>query len=213
MHESIARAVYKGYARKLQNRPFDVDKHQPAATRAAWLRSLIKSEERDARSVLLEPPRIVGQGKHATLYMLGVRYAYDEEQPDVNPLWVGYSIRARAKNFDVDYRIMPVLVTNHLVQRTMQRLGIEDPPTALRSLRTPIIAATVLGAPDGAQALLPADDGAVIALPDREDASFWALVTFVEEARLRPGQIREANRWGELAERRWHAIADTPQST
>ncbi|MCK7518068.1 MAG: hypothetical protein MZV64_10290 [Ignavibacteriales bacterium] len=66
MHESIARAVYKGYARKLQNRSFDVDKHQPAATRAAWLRSLIKSEERDARSVLLEPPRIVGQGRGST---------------------------------------------------------------------------------------------------------------------------------------------------
>lgn len=206
MHESIARATYKGYARKLQSRPFDVSRALIGTTRAAWLRSLIKSEARDARSVLLDPPHLEGKGKHTVLYMRGVTYAWDDEQPDSKPLWVGYSIRAVAKTFDIDYRFMPALVTNHLVQRTMQRLGIEDPPTALRSLRSPLLAATMLGAPNGRQALLPAHGGAVIAIPDREDPNFWALVTFVEEARLRPEQIREANRWGDRAWDQWKAM-------
>lgn len=209
MHESIARATYKGYARKLQNRPFDISRAMLGTTRAAWIRGLIKSEARCVRSVLLDPPCIEGEGKHATLYMRGVTYTYDDEQPDVKPLWIGYSIRAKAKTFDIDYRFMPVLVTNHLVQRTMQRLGIQDPPTALRSLRSPLLTATMLGAPNGRQALLPSHGGAVFAVPDKEDPNFWALVTFVDEAQLRPEQIREANYWGELAVDRWKEI-DTP---
>lgn len=203
MHESIAKATYKGYARKLRNRPFDISRIDYKATRAAWLRQLIKAEAQCTSSVLLETPRITGKGKHAKLYMFGVTYIHDAEERDSGPFWVGYSIRAVAKTFDLDYRITPVLVTNHLVQRTMQRLGIEDPPTALCNLRTAIMAAMVLGPPDNRQALLPIDGGVVIAVQDKEWPEFWALVTFVDEAKLRPEQIREANRWSERTEACW----------
>ena len=203
MHESIARATYKGFARKLQNRTFDISRALCGTTRAAWLRSLIKSEARDVRSVLLEPPRITGEGKRAKLYMFGVTYVDDDEVRNTGPFWVGYSIRAEAKTFDLDCRYVPVLVTNHLVQRTMQRLGIEDPPTALCNLRTAIMAAMVLGPPGDRQALLPIDGGVVIAVQDKEWPEFWALITFVDEAKLRPEQIREANRWSERTADCW----------
>lgn len=214
MHESIAKAAYKGYTRKLKDRPFDVSRALCGTTRAAWLRGLIKSEARCARSVLLEPPCIEGEGKHAELFMIGVTYVWDEEQPDEKPLWTGFLLQAKAKTFSIDYQFMPVVVTHHLVERTMQRLGIQDPPTALRSLREPIVASTLLGPPAGRQALLPANGGAVIAVPDREHPEdTWALVTFVDEARLRPEQIREANYWGELAMCRLKADdAATPQA-
>lgn len=192
MHESIASALYKGYTRKLIQEGFQ-GAPLPANTRAAWLRQIIKMQAKDRSSVAMAPPAFVGRGKNAELYIHGVYYPSTEiaEGEQIAPQWYGYAIRSRAKDFTIESQPLPVIITNHLVRRTMQRLDVEHPRQALLSLQTAFWASLLLEPPCDGHALLPAQGGAVIAVQDRDYPMCWAMLTFVNKERLSARQMRE----------------------
>ncbi|NVZ11782.1 hypothetical protein HW932_21295 [Allochromatium humboldtianum] len=192
MHESIASALYKGYTRKLIQDGFQGEL-LPANTRAAWLRQVVKMQAKDRSSVAMAPPAFVGRGKNAELYIHGVYYPSTEiaDGEKITPQWYGYAIRARAKDFTIESQPLPVIITNHLVQRTMQRLDVAHPRQALLSLQSAFLASLLLEPPSKGHALLPARGGAVIAVPDRDYPMCWAMLTFVNKERLSVQQMRE----------------------
>ena len=81
----------------------------------------------------------------------------------------------------------------------MQRLNVQKPSLALHSLERAFDTALHLGAPTRGSVYLPSAGGVVVAKQDEDEPSRWVFVTFIDEAKLKPEQIREAEFWGNLA--------------
>lgn len=209
MHESIASALYRGYTRKLEARDQEFAARlegTPPAKRNAWIRLIRSFEERDPRLVLLQPPEIIGKGKNATLYCFGAYFSLD--QATGRKAWVGYLSRAKARDFTYEAETLPVIATNHLVERTMQRLNQADAKKALCALRGAFTAAVCLGPPSEypGQIILPSDGGGVIAAQDNVDPTVWAMKTFIDYGRLSESQMLEIKKYSLLACQRFATL-------
>ena len=187
MHESIARALYRGYVRRLDQRP-ERSLRPPAAvrTRGAWMRQSLLEIERQPHFVMIEAKRH-GHGKQEVAMVMGVW-----RQPETwAEGWQGIAFLLNARQCEVHPVEIPVRLTHHLIERTLQRLNLEQPVAAIQSLGPAIYTALWNAAIDGGvdgNRLLGMPGGAVIAAPAQDDPDCWALVTFVDDDKLRPAQ-------------------------
>ena len=191
MHESVAKAIYKRHERVLTtqyNRAAIQEKfNQLPNKRAARIRAIPKVIDSIPNMVILSP-YTEGKGKHATLSIMGL-----ERGGDTNgrTAWYGFQMRYYARDFSVEHFGLPVVVTHHAIQRVMQRLGIAHPKKAIKALTPAIIGALWLREPSDEAELLPMPEGAVIAVRDNLYPDCWAIVTFVDNAKLSYGQVQE----------------------
>ena len=195
MHESVATALYRGYERKVNgidmNRIYQRLGRLPNK-RAAWLRGALKGLKAIPGMVVFEP-QVTGQGRHASARTILVSL---EKETSGRSGWYASGMTLSARDFSMDTFDLPILVTHHLVQRTMQRLNVESPVAAIRSLQPAIFAALWLGEPHAdSSVLLPAFGGAVVTVQDRVDPWSWALVTFVDAAKLTDKQHQQLEFW------------------
>lgn len=194
MHESIATALYRGYERKVAT--FDWDRFRQRISqlpnkRAAWMRGALREMQRLPHVVAFKP-KILGQGRRAEAHVIGVSHETDYFDRSG---WYGFGVRFTARDFGVDFIDLPVLVTHHLVQRTMQRLDVANPQVAINSLQQAIYCALWLETPRSDSMLLPAKGGAVIAVPDRDYPELWALITFIDDSKLSDVQRQQIAFW------------------
>ncbi|MEA1050481.1 hypothetical protein U5801_11765 [Lamprobacter modestohalophilus] len=194
MHESIATALYRGYERKIDR--FDPEiinqrLNRLPFKRSAWLRGSLR-ELKTIPGIVTFEPQIVGDGKRAEAYLFGVAR---EKEVCGRSGWYAFAMRLAARDFRTEFRDLPVLITHHLVQRTMQRLDVRHPAAAIRHLQATVYAAIWLETPRSDSMLLPARGGAVAAVPDRDESGYWALVTFIDQAKLSDGQHQQVQFW------------------
>jgi len=198
MHESVATAIYRGYERKIHGFDHEAFNRRLPAKRAAWLRAVLRNIKGLPGLVAFEP-RLHGQGKQAEATVFGFSH---ETDACGRSGWHGFVMSLSSREFGFEIRDTPVLLTHHLVQRTMQRLGVSDPAAAIRGLeKTAYIAMWLDPQSADDNPLLPAKGGAVVAVPDRSDSSRWALVTFIDNAKLSDSQRQKIRFWFEKAEK------------
>lgn len=191
MHESIAKAIYKrhervlgtGYNRDAVKAKFD----QLPNKRAARIRAIPKVIDSIPNMVILSP-YTEGKGKHATLSIVGL-----ERGGDTNgrTAWYGFMLKYHAKDSAVKYSDLPVVVTHHAIQRVMQRLGITHPKKAMKALAPAVMGALWLKEPSDEAEMLPMPEGAAIAVRDNLYPDCWAILTFVDQAKLSYNQVQE----------------------
>jgi hypothetical protein len=73
----------------------------------------------------------------------------------------------------------------------MQRLKLEDPREAIVRLRVPIIGSLELVEDLSGELLVPAEGGATVLKRSEEDPKSGVLATFIDQDKLRSGQIAE----------------------
>jgi hypothetical protein len=199
MDEASARAFYKGYIRTIKDSVYDPDAIPVFKKgRNAWLHQSIKDYARDPTFVLLINPLIEHAGKESKAWMIGVDFneTKNGEQRIIN--WLGTYMELRARKFSIEKYRLPILITSHLVERTMQRLNQESPVKALRYLNQAFFAALALQKPVPGQVYLQTSGGVVVAKPHEADPNIWALITFIDQDKLAPEQVREAKYWEEI---------------
>ena len=189
LHESVAKALYKRNERLLRE-----DYNQAAikakieslpSKRRARLRAVPKVIDSIPGMVVLRA-EMIGQGKRTELTILGAE-RFSEESGRSS--WKGFSIHYGPRNMGTSQVELPVIITQHAVERTMQRLGITKPREALRMLAPAVICALWLRKPPRkGRRLLPATGGAVVAVRDSDYGDFWTFVTFVDQNKLDRGE-------------------------
>lgn len=200
MHESIATAIYRGFARGLDGFEFDIKRYPRPKTRAAFLRTIDRMERNDKTCVLLQEPELFGEGKRASRFSVSASMA-DLPRADgtTQPVWVGVCFQADAKTFSTNLSPLPVMAAQHTVIRAMQRMSLTDPREAIRRMAPAFLMGAFLDAPNGREALFAVDGGAVAAAGDSEYPDLWVLKTFIHLDQLRPEQVREASIWTDRA--------------
>ena len=183
MDESIAKAHHKGQRRILSERKnmFLARAHQRPKTRKAYVKWCINLILRSPACIPLSV-MVTGSGKN-------IEAAVVEVSLDESGRWMitGWAIEGR--KFYADNYYIPLDITNHVVERIMQRQGIEDVMEAMRFLAPSLgIAVSLMRHPEES-VLVPCNDGAIVMakhiklpLPAR------ALVTYVPDHKLRPEQ-------------------------
>ena len=198
MHQSVAHAYYKHHERHLH--AFDWNRARQSFEtlpnkRAARLRAIPKLIERLPNLVVLDT-RVEGQKARAVLHITGLERSKDV---DGGSGWYAFHAMYSARDGSVEHIELPIFVTHHLVKRMMQRLSIDDPRAALKNLKSAVGIAIRLREPRDSEVLLVARGGAVIGVRDQRHPKCWTFVTFVDDDKLTPGQLREMIFWGEKA--------------
>jgi hypothetical protein len=191
LHESIAKALYKRHERSMKTSYNHAEIKARFARlpskRAARIRAIPKVIDSIPNMVILSP-YVEGEGKHSKLSIMGL-----ERGGDTNgrTAWYGFLIRYKAKDATVEYADLPVVVTHHAIQRVMQRLGIKHPKAAMKTLAPAVMGALWLKEPSDKAAMLPMPQGVAFAVRDNLYPDCWAVVTFVDNAKLSQYQMQE----------------------
>jgi hypothetical protein len=215
MHASIAAATYRGFTRQVRHKIETFDPWRLLATkrpsrRGPWLRTARRGLDRiPGLYVVYESQR--GEGKQAELTVVIMDYV-----EAAAPYWSAFVLVLHARRMSIRGWPIPVKVTAHALQRLMQRLNVTDPRVALKRLWTTVHAVWWIGPPTegAADRLLPVQEvgarlpdgyyrttmlGAAVMVCDREDPDVWAMVTFIDAAKLRPEQTAEVRACAEWA--------------
>ena len=204
MHASIAQALYRGEKRQFASRMAAAESRLMQTTyrfgRRPWLKTAVEGLLRSPHFVTVQFSRW-GEKKHEVAAMLG--YLHPEVLRD-HDAWCGSSYVFRAKHCTYERRDLPIKVSHHAVLRLMQRADIANPAQAL-FWTIPALQYVLLAQrdPPDDSVLLPCAAGAVVAVRDKEEEDTWALVTYIDEDKLRPEQRAEvADRLRQLTEKR-----------
>lgn len=199
----MAKAFYKGYIRILQKQTYDpFDQPFNKKGRQAWLKQRVNDIEKDPKFFVMHKAIFDDRKKDSRAFLIGVDFidGHQEDETEFAWTWLGSSVKLHTRRFQiVKYRI-PVLITSHLIERAMLRLKLEQPVAALKALTPAFFAAIALEKPVPGQVYLQATGGVVVAKPHETDPTMWALVTFVDQDKLRPEQIREAKFWEDISD-------------
>ncbi len=188
MHESIAKAVRRGENRRIAVRADGYwDRVLAAHTqerRGPWYRHAVEFLRNDPAAVPVWENEI-GHGKHRVFKQLAI--AQDERRR-----WSLVFREVDARAFVVRTKGLPVEISDHVVDRLLQRLGCGGVRDALDRLRTTIPVILVLMTTRSAPFLAPvAGGGAVIVAPSDHQAGEWCLATYLGEGQLRIDQRLE----------------------
>lgn len=192
MHESIAKAQYRGGMRKADESTKNYFKRLARGpvtfprTRTAWLKYIRRVLANEPTSVLLDA-RKWGSGKHQVGHI--VRLALGETERR----WFVESWLLRARDFDVDIALAPLDISHHLIERIMLRERIDNVMVAMRYLAPSIgVALAVLKHPDD-EVLVPCGTGAIIAKRNTRTGhpSARVLATYIDAAKLSDWQRQQ----------------------
>jgi hypothetical protein len=188
VHESIAKAVRRGENRRIAVRADGYwDRVLAAHTqerRGPWYRHAVEFLRNDPAAVPLWEIEI-GRGKHRVFKQLAI--AQDERRR-----WSLVFREVDARAFVVRTKGLPVEISDHVVDRLLQRLGCGGVRDALGRLRTTIPVILVLMTTRSAPFLAPVvGGGAVVAVPSDLEPGEWCLATYLGERQLRIDQRLE----------------------
>jgi hypothetical protein len=188
VHESIAKAVRRGENRRIAVRASDYwDRVLAAHTqerRGPWYRHAVDFLRDDPAAVPLWENEI-GQGKHRVFEQLAI--AQDERRR-----WGLVLREVDARAFVVRTKKLPVEITDHVVDRLLQRLGVGGVRDAFGRLTPALPVILGLMTTRTTPFLAPvAGGGAVIVAPSDRGPGEWYLATYLGEGQLRIDQRLE----------------------
>lgn len=188
MHESIAKAVRRGENRRIAVRASDYwDRVLAAHTqerRGPWYRHAVDFLHNDPAAVPIWENEI-GHGKHRVFEQLAI--AQGERRR-----WGLVFREVDARAFVVRSKGLPVEISDHLVDRLLQRLGVGGVRDALDRLAPAFPVILTLMTTRTAPFLAPvAGGGAVIVASSGHQAGEWFLATYLGEGQLRIDQWLE----------------------
>ena len=195
MHESIATALYRGEMRQFEplfqaaRARYDA---QPAKYgRTSWLKDNLAFLQANPSVTFLS--RVSeGAKKHTRVALFGLTHPRLIAEIGKRPTWAGIVVTLTAKNCETSGNWLPIKVAAHAVTRLMQRANTPSVAVALRGL-SPAFHYPLFfeGPPPATAVLLPAAGGAVVAKADEDEPDTWVVVTYIDEAKLRPEQRAE----------------------
>ena len=204
VHESIAKAVRRGENRRIAVRASGYwDRVLAAHTqerRGPWYRHAVEALRGDPAAVTVWEAES-GTGKRRVFQQLAI--AQDERRR-----WGLVFREVDARAFVVRTKGLPVEISDHVVDRLLQRLGCGGVRDALDRLRTTIPVILVLMTTRSAPFLAPvAGGGAVVAVPSDLEPGEWFLATYLGERQLRIDQRLELEVNNDEAVRIGEAVA------
>ena len=188
MHESIAKAVRRGENRRIAVRASGYwDRVLAAHTqerRGPWYRHAVEFLRNDPAAVPVWENEI-GHGKHRVFEQLAI--AQGERRR-----WGLVFREVDARAFVVRTKGLPVEISDHVVDRLLQRLGVGGVRDALDRLTPALPVILTLMTTRTARFLAPvAGGGAVVVAPSDHQAGKWFLATYLGEGQLRIDQRLE----------------------
>lgn len=192
MHESIAKAVRRGDNRRIGLRADGYWERalarQPPERRGPWYRHVVEYLRNDPAAVTVWEGES-GRAKHRLFRQVAL-------VQDEHHRWELLLREVEARGFTVRTRVLPVEVSDHVVDRLLQRLAVDAVRGALGRLRPAILVSLALMPARTDVFLAPVEGGgAVIVVPSNRTAGGWCLITYVAEHQLRAEQRQalEAN--------------------
>lgn len=194
IHQSIASAVYKGFSRQMDSQAWvelSLDIYSLPRKRAAWMRGAIRAigSQSEIAPTLVQQS---GAGRSAIAQVLG--FSFEPVGPRES-VWAGFAIHLRARDYAFDVDDLACVATHHVIQRMMSRGGHADPRKAIKALGPALHTSICLWPPGPDESvLLPAAGGGVIAVRHEDYPSMWALITYIDDAKLSRRQVVEIRR-------------------
>ena len=188
MHESIAKAVRRGENRRIAVRASGYwDRVLAAHTqerRGPWYRHAVEFLRNDPAAVPIWENEI-GHGKRRVFKQLAI--AQDERRR-----WSLVFREVDARAVVVRTKGLPVEISDHVVDRLLQRLGVGGVRDALDRLAPALPVILTLLTARTARFLAPvAGGGAVVVVPSDREPGEWCLATYLGEGQLRIDQRLE----------------------
>jgi hypothetical protein len=188
VHESIAKAVRRGENRRIAVRASGywdrVVALHTQERRGPWYRHAVEALRGDPAAVTAWEAES-GTGKRRVFQQLA--FAQDERRR-----WGLVFREVDARAFVVRTKGLPVEISDHVVDRLLQRLGVGGVRDALDRLTPALPVILTLMTTRTAPFLAPvAGGGAVIVAPSDHQAGEWFLATYLGEGQLRIDQRLE----------------------